>query len=212
MRRWGIPLLLCLLLAGCSKTAAESARQRTEAAIDGYKIEYAVCEDPVYTVRIWQQPETWESAPLYVATLPVPEDIAKKRQELPSETAVPLATFTTIGDSDYRKEDVGCRFWLPVVAAGQIWEFYYLSSPVHGGWTMSVGEADALNAMAAMTSAEEPLYLVLSGDFLYGVIGDTAWYLSDWNEENAPSNLPELYLGEGEVQIETIQLTNKRQD
>lgn len=206
-----IMALIFMFLAGCGMAnanlpqAQEQSWQKEEAA-SGWEIQYAVCEEPVYKVEIWEFPSDFKAMPLYVATLEMPQDIQEKWTSLLSKTEVPIAKFTTIGDSEGNREMVGKSFWVPEISGGWIQQFYYLSSPVGGGYSYSANNVSDLMSLASLTSEETPLYLVLSGDFLYGVIGDTAYYISDWNEENAPEYLPELYLGEGEVFVEKIDL------
>ena len=58
--------------------------------------------------------------------------------------------------------------------------------------------------LSGLTSPETPMTIVNSGEFIYIVIGNTAYLLSEWGADIAPDALGELYWSEAPVGVSEI--------
>ena len=147
--------------------------------------------ESVYEVVLWDETATYTPAPLYLATTEAPKEITEQSNTLLGTFSVPIAQYTTVDCREEMKESVENIYWLLELYDEQIINIYYLSD-MNQAYSKSKSCVDALVSLAEKTSVETPMYLVHDENFLYAVIGKTAYFISSWGHENAPHTLPEI--------------------
>lgn len=182
-----------LLLSGCSSTGVE------ETPAGGLPAP-AMCDVPVYEVEIYKPISGQSGDALYIATVDAPATVLQQREQISDRLSSPIVKFTTVGDVEALKEDVGNQYWLLDVADGNIEQAYFLSAGKNC-YSSSAAYNTALKNLAHKTSEETPLYLVTSGPFLYFVVEKTAYCIDPFSPEIVPESLPELYLGDDPMKI-----------
>ena len=219
-----VPLLFitfCVLLSGCHSIVtvytpeiAQTTGQKSPLS-DGEELP-VVCENPVYPTIVWTETTYHSEYPLYVATLPAPESIQEKVQSLSEQKSsseenlsLPVSVFTTIGDDLERQGQVGTRFWVFEQGEQSITSIFFLTSQ-NGTVHLSSSPAyiGPILSLASKTSETTPMHLVSSGHFMYAVIGDTAYCISEKEQSRLPEALPELNLGEAKCTTTKIMCGN----
>lgn len=147
--------------------------------------------EPVYEVVLWDETAEYTPSPLYLATTEAPKEIIEQSNTLLGTFSVPIAQYTTVDCREEMKESVENIYWLLELYDEQIINIYYLSG-MNQAYSKSKSCVDALVSLAEKTSVDTPMYLVHDENFLYAVIGETAYFISSWGQENAPKTLPDI--------------------
>lgn len=172
MKKW-LLILLLLLLTSCG--AGETVPTQ-----DSYPV-----------VRELPAP-TEGASTLYAVTL---QDRAAYDEKLTGGCAWwkdPVGFYQFRFDGDTTPDAPGCM-WYPWLYEGRIHEFYWVYPETSMYYSKTAGgkRAEALHALAPLTSAETPLFIAVYGDSTFALIGGSA-YLVKEGLEDIPETLPAL--------------------
>lgn len=144
----------------------------------------------IYRVEVFDGESEALEAPLYVATIEMPEscgDVLGTHGISVSRLGAPVAVFSVEGSV---VEPSGI-FRLPNIGGSGISGFYILSENFDATSSLNYSRSgtEKLHALAGKTSENTPLYLVCDGQLEYAVIGDTAYYIGYVIFEPLPEQL-----------------------
>lgn len=139
---------------------------------------------------------------LYYLSKPIDENIKKYIEENKINVNPEAGIFVSYLTS----EEDELNYWFPVINDGRISEFVYISQTMDGtiGCGYSDSDVDIIEALSVYTSADNPMYIVVYGNYAYFVIGNNAYINSA--HYSKLTEIPKLVYTETEVQQHILDL------
>ena len=161
------------------KRQPTGAGMAEEVPIGGYVTGRTTVENPVYEIVSYTTPETFEASTLYVATT---TDLTEHDQAI-SAFHGDLFNGRGVRIFDFEGQHASdTNVWYPMYdSTGRMYFLYFVggANGKYGVGGTNIGEQTAaIEALAAETSPETPMYLLRDGEAtIYAVIGKTAYWL-----------------------------------
>ncbi|MCF0122689.1 MAG: hypothetical protein HUJ67_01105 [Ruminiclostridium sp.] len=147
-------------------------------------------------------PQDYAVSPLYYLSKPIDESI----KEYIAGNNINVNLENAISVSYLLPEENEVNYWFPVVNNGRINRFVYIGKTKDGtiGWGYSESDTDIIEALSVYTSVDNPMSIVVYGDFAYYVIGDNAYINSTLYSKL--TEIPKPIYIESEVQQHILDL------
>lgn len=150
-------------------------------------------KNPVYNVVEYTVPASYEPADLYISTT---TDLAEYDAHMAKYNGDKfigkgIRVFTFVEGATTEDFNV----WYFDYEGTNISRIYYVTKSgdkLLTAWSEAGELGKAIEALAAETSADTPMYLVQDNEIIYAVIGKTAYYLPDTVMKPEVSQMPEI--------------------
>lgn len=207
------------LLTAAVVVGVQSEREKA-AALEQESVRYAVIPYEEYCADIPEEQDG--ETVLYVATCQMPrayyraltkwvESSYGDRIEIEDPETwfqPPIAVFCLWDRDEYRKEQVGRRFLVPVLYDGRILEFYFVTGSDSGDVFVCKRTeiAEELTKLASKTSPDAPLSYIIDGYSTYVRIGEDAVWVKSAPIETMRSEISETYTADLNIVVAEIVL------
>ncbi len=147
-------------------------------------------------------PQAHSVSSLYYLSKPIDESI----KEYIVENKINVNPEDGISVSYLSSEEDEINYWFPVINDGRISEFVYISQTMDGtiGCGHSESDTDMVEALSVYTSADNPMSIVMYGNYAYFVIGNNAYINSA--HYSKLTEIPKPVYTESEVQQHILDL------
>lgn len=158
--------------------------------------------DDMCQVIKFDVPQTYSVSSLYYLSKPVDESI----KEYIVENKINVNPEDGISVSNFSSEEDEINYWFPVIIDGRISEFVYISQTMDGTIVCGYSESDAdmVEALSVYTSSDNPMSIVVYGNYAYFVIGNKAYINSAHHSKS--TEIPKPVYTEAEVQQHILDL------
>ena len=150
-------------------------------------------ENPVYDVVEYTVPASYEPADLYISTTTDLTEYDAHMAKYNGDKFIGkgIRVFTFVEGATTEDFNV----WYFDYEGTNISRIYYVTKSgdkLLTAWSEAGELGKAIEALAAETSADTPMYLVQDNEIIYAVIGKTAYYLPDTVMKPEVSQMPEI--------------------
>lgn len=158
--------------------------------------------DDMCQVIKFDVPQDHSVSSLYYLSKPIDESI----KEYIVENKINVNPEDGISVSYLSPEEGELNYWFPVINNGRITEFVYIGKTTDGtiGCGYSESDTDIIEALSVYTSIDNPMSIVVYGDYVYYVIGNNAYINSA--HYSKLTEIPKPVYTESEVQQHILDL------